>query len=247
MARDWNDAKFEERFSALVAGGLFNEEPGYYPRYKSRYRDLLMRYASRAPSEAQDVLDIGGGQFALLCFALWGDRATAADIGGPHLEYLRAQGVETTLWNLCDEGAPFTNRFDFVFFSEVIEHLPIPGHIVLEKVKATLKPGGTLICSTPNLYRLRNIVYMAIGKQIFDHFRMPTDRGLGHVLEYSSDHLAWQLEQAGFRDSSVAFVQMHHSPNNPLFRAMYYLGSPLFLVPRLRDNLVAISVKQPTQ
>lgn len=243
MARHWKDSEFEDRFSALIAGGSLNEEPGYYPRYKSRYRDLLMRYAALTPSAAQDVLDIGGGQFALLCRALWGDRAHAADIGGKHLEYLRSQGVETTQWNLCDEGAPFAERFDFVFFSEVMEHLPIPGHIVLERIRAALKPGGVLICSTPNLYRLRNIVYMVIGKQIFDHFRIPTDRGLGHVLEYSRDHLVWQLEQAGFRDPSVAFVQMHHAPNNAVFRAMYYLGSPLFLVPRLRDNLVAIATR----
>jgi len=240
MARPWDDSRFEDRFSALIAGGSFNEEPGYYPRYKSRYKDLLERYAALAPSEPQDVLDIGGGQFALMCKALWNDRAHAADIGGPHLDYLRSQGVETTQWNLCGEATPFADRFDFIFFSEVIEHLPIPGHIVLERIKAALKPGGTLICSTPNLYRLRNIVYMATGRRIFDHFRMPTDTGLGHVLEYSEEHLIWQLQTAGFRNPSVTFVQMHHSPNSPVFRAMYYLGSPLFLVPRLRDNLVAI-------
>ena len=43
MARPWDDSKFEDRFRALIAGGSFNEEPGYYPRYKSRYKDLLER------------------------------------------------------------------------------------------------------------------------------------------------------------------------------------------------------------
>jgi 2-polyprenyl-3-methyl-5-hydroxy-6-metoxy-1,4-benzoquinol methylase len=240
MARIWNETNFEECFNSQIAGGTFNEAADYYPRYKSRYRDLLIRYAAIAPLEPQDVLDIGGGQFALLCKALWNDRSHAADIGGPHLDYLRLKGVETTQWNLCDKPSPFADRFDFVFFSEVIEHLPIPGHIVLGEIRKSLKPGGVLICSTPNLYRLRNIVYMALGKQIFDHFRFPVDQGLGHVLEYSADHLSWQLDRAGFPDAAILFVQMHHQPNEALFRALYRLGSPLFLVPRFRDNLVVI-------
>jgi len=246
MARQWNDARFERAFTDLVAGGTFLEEPGYYPRYKSRYKDLLRRYAEIAPPEPQDVLDIGGGQLALMCKALWSDRSRAADIGGPHLAYLRSKGVETTEWNLCGPDQPFEAQFDCVFFSEVIEHLPIPGHVVLERLKVALKPGGTLICSTPNLYRLRNIVYMILGKRIFDHFRMPTSRGLGHVLEYTRDHLAWQIKTAGLVDLKIVLVQMHHSPTNPIFRLMYWLGSPLFLIPLYRDNLVAIARRAPS-
>ena len=238
MTRDWNDRLFEDSFERLIVGGTFNEEPAYYPRYKSRYKDLLRRYAAQAPQAPQRVLDVGGGQLALLCRAMWGDEAHAADIGGDHLAYLRSQGVQTTLWNLCADEQPFEDRFDYVFFSEVIEHLPIPGHVVLERLRRALRPGGTLICSTPNLYRLRNIVFMALGKRIFDHFRMPTDHGLGHVLEYSREHLVWQLETAGFAQPQVEFVQMHHAPNRLLHRIMYVMGSPLFMVPRWRDNLV---------
>jgi 2-polyprenyl-3-methyl-5-hydroxy-6-metoxy-1,4-benzoquinol methylase len=243
MVREWNEEKFGWAFERLIVGGLFNEDADYYPRYKSRYRLLLQTYASRASLAPIELLDIGGGQLALLCSALWGDGAHAADIGGPHLEYLESQGVKTVRWNLCNEEAPFKERFDTVFFSEVIEHLPIPGHLVLEKIKTMLKPGGLLVCSTPNLYRLRNVVYMAIGKQIFDHFRMPTDQGLGHVIEYSHDHLMWQLKTAGFSDAKVDFVQIPHRPYDPVFRVMYLLGSPLFRISRLRDNLVATATK----
>lgn len=243
MPRHWNQARFEDDYERLIVNGIFNEEPHYYPRYQSRYADLLRRYAQLAPTGPQEVLDIGGGQLGLMCHALWGDRAHACDIGGPHLAYLERNGLTTTCWNLCTEPAPFEERFDVVFFSEVIEHLPIPGHQVLEKLLGCLKPGGTLICSTPNLYRLRNIVYMALGKRIYDHFRMPTTEGLGHVLEYSQEHLHWQLEAAGFINTRIEFVQIHHSPNDVVFRILYWLGSPLFLVPRFRDNLVAIALK----
>lgn len=241
MTRAWNDSLFEGVFDRMIVGGTFNEESAYYPRYKSRYKDLLQRYAELSPATPQRVLDVGGGQLGLICRAMWNDEAHAADIGGEHLAYLRSQGVGTTIWNLCADEQPFENQFDFVFFSEVIEHLPIPGHIVLERLRRALRPGGTLICSTPNLYRLRNIVFMVMGRRIYDHFRMPTNEGLGHVLEYSYEHLVWQLETAGFAKPEVVYVQMHHAPNQLADRILYAIGSPLFLVPRWRDNLVAIA------
>jgi hypothetical protein len=81
---------------------------------------------------------------------------------------------------------------------------------------------------------------MAIGRQIFDYFRYPDDEtSLSHVLEYSRDHLAWQFKKAGFTDYRVEYSQMHHSPTDPLFRPLAWLGYPLHIVPRWRDNLVA--------
>jgi SAM-dependent methyltransferase len=149
-------------------------------------------------------------------------------------------GVETIHWNLCKSEPPFIAKFDFVFFSEVIEHLPIPGYVVLERLRKVLRPDGVIICTTPNLYRLRNVVYMVLGRPIFDYFQYPDeDIALSHVLEYSRDHLDWQFNKAGFTRCRVEYSQMHHLPTNPLFRPLACLGYPLHLVPRWRDNLVA--------
>jgi SAM-dependent methyltransferase len=241
MPRIYNAKQFDLAYEDFICKGSFNEIPEYYPRYKSRYETLIKQYSHLAPSTPVKVLDFGGGQLSLLCHKLWGDRACVADIGGIHLDYLQSQGLEVMQWNLCLDEQPFKAEFDFIFFSEVIEHLPIPGHIALEHLKIALKPGGTILCSTPNLYRLRNVVYMILGKQIYDYFRMPEGHGLGHILEYSIDHLQWQFEKAGLKNCQIEYCQMHHSPNNPIFRIMYWLGSPLFLIPRFRDNLVAVA------
>lgn len=241
MARIFDQKEFNFNYDKLICHGTFNESPKYYLRYRSRYQILLQEYSILAPEHSQCVLDVGGGQLALLCKALWNDDAYAVDIGGPHLDYLQSKGIQASSWNLCADEQLFKAKFDFIFFSEVIEHLPIPGHLVLEKLNLALKQGGTLICSTPNLYRLRNIVYMILGKQIYDYFRMPEGHGLAHVLEYSRAHLQWQLERAGFNVCKLEYCQMHHLPNNFAFRLMYLVGSPLFLVPRFRDNLVAIA------
>ncbi len=239
MPRRFDKVEFNRAYDELIVGGRFQEVPAYYPRYRSRYRYLVKRFAEAVGPPPVDVLDIGGGQLALLVHALWGDRATAADLPGPHFDYLKERGVATTTWNLCSEEQPFTAAFDAVFFSEVIEHLPIPGHIVLERIRRAMRPGGVIVCSTPNLYRLRNIVYLAIGKRIFDVFTYPEDRGLGHVLEYSREHLQWQFEKAGFVDCAIELVELRHWPNNWAFKVMSAVGYPLTWYPRFRGNLVA--------
>jgi SAM-dependent methyltransferase len=241
MSRALIDADFRKVFDELIVRGHFNEEPGYYPRYRSRYHAILKQYASIASPQPCAVLDVGGGQLAVLAKQLWGDHATVADIGGEHLNYVASLGVRTARWNLCSDEQPFSNEFDCIFFSEVIEHLPIPGHVVLERLRKSLKPGGTLICTTPNLYRLRNVVYMATGTPIFDNFHMPDDRGLGHVLEYSRPHLQWQLERAGFCNIDISLKQFHHQPHRLGPRLLSWAFYPLFLVPRFRDNLVAVA------
>jgi SAM-dependent methyltransferase len=241
MARPWKPHDFDSLYERFICQDelQFGGRP-YYLRYRSRYKECIQRFAALAPPHRVDVLDVGGGQLALMSAKLWNDHAVVADLPGPHLLYIARHGVEAVHWNLCKSEPPFTAKFDFVFFSEVIEHLPIPGYVALERLRRVLRPGGIIICTTPNLYRLRNVVFMALGQPIFDYFRYPDeDVALSHVLEYSRDHLDWQMKKAGFTQCRVEYSQMHHSPTNLLHRPLAWLGYPLHLVPRWRDNLVA--------
>ena len=246
MARLWKPRDFDLIYERLICSGFLASPEfqlggrAYYLRYRSRFKECIRRFAALAPPHPVDVLDIGVGQLALISKKLWGDRGVVADLPGPHLSYMEGLGVEAVHWNLCKSDPPFINKFDFVFFVEVIEHLPIPGYIVLERLRKVLRPGGVIICTTPNLYRLRNLVFMALGRRIFDYFQYPdAEVALSHVLEYTRDHLDWQLKKAGFTQCHVEYSQMHHSPTNPLFRPLAWLGYPLHIVPHWRDNLVA--------
>jgi len=241
MPRPWKPRDFDSLYERYICqeelqfGGR-----AYYLRYRYRFKECIKRFAALAPTDPVDVLDVGGGQLALMCTKLWKDRGVVADLPGPHMDYMAKNGVEMVHWNLLKSEAPFAAKFDFVFFSEVIEHLPVPGYIVLERLRKVLRPGGVIICTTPNLYRLRNVVYMALGQPIFDNFQYPDeDVALGHVLEYSRDHLDWQFKKTGFTNCRVEYFQMHHSPTNPFHRPLAWLGYPLHIVPRWRDYLVA--------
>lgn len=241
MPRRWNSHEFNQVYEMFICNNIIQSNGrAYHLRYRSRYKVCTKRLSEIAPSHTIDVLDVGVGQLALICHKLWNDHTVVADLPGPHLSYMAAQGVETIHWNLCTSEPPFMAKFDAVFFSEVIEHLPIPGHVVLERLRKVLRPGGVIICTTPNLYRLRNVVYMVLGLPIYDYFRIPDNNiGLSHVIEYSRDHLQWQFEKAGFTKCRIEHIQMHHSPTNPLFRPFAWLGYPLHAVPRWRDNLLA--------
>jgi SAM-dependent methyltransferase len=241
MARPWRVDDFDSVYNEFVCQDTIKfGTRAYYRRYRSRYKACIERFCSIAPPHPIDILDVGGGQLALVCKKLWNDRAVLADLPGPHTSYLAGHGVETVHWNLCKPEQPFGQVFDAVFFSEVIEHLPVPGHIALERLRQALKPGAFIICTTPNLYRARNVVYMILGLPIYDHFELPVEeRSLGHVIEYSREHLQWQFEKAGFKACEVEYRQMRHSPTNRIFRLLSWLGQPLFVVPRFRDNLLA--------
>lgn len=241
MARPWKSLEFNTVYKRFVCDEEFRfGGKNYYERYRSRYKECIRRLATMAPPHPVDVLDVGGGSLALLAAKLWGDRGMVADLPGPHLDYIASHGVEVMHWNLCKSEPPPGAKFDFIFFSEVIEHLPIPGYLVLKSLAGMLRSGGALICTTPNLYRLRNVVYMAIGHPIFDYFQYPDkDVALGHVLEYSRGHLDWQLKKAGFENYRVEYQQFHHIPTNPLYRPLALLGYPLHMVPRWRDYLIA--------
>jgi len=251
MARPWNPKEFDELWERSICTDEMNfGGRDYYLRYRSRYKTCIERFARLAPPVGPlDVLDIGGGQLALMCKRLWGDRGVLADIPGPELlhHYMAKQGVPTVIWNVCTSDAPFKDKFDVIFFSEVIEHLPIPGYIALERLRNVLRPGGLMICTTPNLYRLRNVFFMALGLPIFDYFQLPDEEhSLSHVIEYSRDHLRWQFDKAGFNQFDIEYCQMHHLPINPLYRVLSWLGYPLFLAPRFRDNLLAIAYAPST-
>lgn len=245
--RTFDDKAFARAFDEVVLAGHWQEKSAYYPRYRTRYEAVLRSFADVAPDHPVDLLEVGGGQLAALAHRLWRDRATVADIGDTCFPTLEKQGVATFRYNLAADEPPTGHAYDVVLLSEVIEHLPVPGHLALLRLRTMLRPGGLLICSTPNLYRLRNIVFLALGRPIFDNFDVPRESGAGHVLEYSADHLRWQFEQAGFTDIDVTLREFAHVPHRTSDRLLAALGRPLLRIPRFRDNLLATAVAPSTE
>jgi SAM-dependent methyltransferase len=117
----------------------------------------------------------------------WPFRIVAADVDHALL-LSRKNEFGDVRWLAADaHPLPFRDAaFDALFAGELIEHLPDPRAGVFE-FRRVLKPGGTLILTTPNRRRLANVV---------DRSDRPYSPD--HLSELSYDEVRALLDSAGF-------------------------------------------------
>jgi 2-polyprenyl-3-methyl-5-hydroxy-6-metoxy-1,4-benzoquinol methylase len=233
---------FNAAYDEFVRPGGFHEMESYYAISRERYYLTLRYLADLDLPRPAKVLDVGGGQFAILASKLFHDKATIGDMGDAYRAPADAAGVEFVVCNLLDDDPPsFDNAFDAIILAEVVEHLPVPPYLILSKVRNWLKPGGVLLVTTPNLFRLRNVVRLLRGRDVFDKFMMPRDEvSLGHQTEYSAEHLGWQIREAGFTLERMEHDQLGATGFSKFARLARRLLAPLRMRRVWREELVAI-------
>ena len=234
---------FNQAYDQFVRPGGFHELNSYYERSRERYFLTLRYLAELDLPEPAKLLDVGGGQFAILASKLFGDEGTVGDIGDAYRAPADAAGVNFIVCNLLDDDpSSFRGAFDLIVLAEVVEHLPVPPYLILAKVRTWLRPGGLLLLTTPNLFRLRNLARMALGRDPFDNFMMPRDEvSLGHQTEYSARHLAWHIKEAGFSLERLEHDQLGQAGFSWKARVARKLVAPLQLRKAWREELVAIA------
>ena len=85
------------------------------------------------------------------------------DIDRVALDRAGGLGVET-VWADLDQPLPFEGAsFDVVVIAEVLEHLRLPEHVLWE-ARRVLVPGGALVGSVPNCYRLKSRLRFLLGR-----------------------------------------------------------------------------------
>ncbi len=152
------------------------------------------------PLTGKRVLDVGCGN------GYWTDRvrsrgAVVTGIDGssqgiayareayPGIRFEQMLATETLLADLCEEP------FDAVMAVEVIEHIFDPRAFVVNCVRA-IKPGGTLVLSTPYHGFWKNLALSLANKWDFHHH--PLNAG-GHIKFFSRASLGALLEQTGLK------------------------------------------------
>lgn len=237
--------QFDEIYDSCVIGSGFSESDEYYKNDKERYwRCLELLCCLDIPMPAR-MLEIGGGQLALLCKKLFGDDCIVADISQKYAASLRKSGMELRTFDLMNpEANKIDGEFDVVILLEVIEHIPLPGYVVIERIKPLLGHRGILFLTTPNLFRIRNLIRMFLGIEFLDRFMFPQPgQVLGHQLEYSADHLRWQLERAGMEVLMLEQDSLGRKGHSSKARLARKLVAPLELRRMWRDGLVAAARK----
>jgi 2-polyprenyl-3-methyl-5-hydroxy-6-metoxy-1,4-benzoquinol methylase len=125
----------------------------YFNKAASRRRRAALRamrfFCYVFPGKS--VLDLGcGGGFMVEAFARLGAKASGLDISAGAIAYAKKHFPAGTFY--CEPMPAFAARglqYDFVFSSEVLEHVPGPDEL-LTTLAAVTKPGGYLHISSPD-------------------------------------------------------------------------------------------------
>ena len=115
------------------------------------------------------VLDVGCRDGALTSAYAVENEIVGMDVDRLALRSARETlGIET-VWHDADEPLPFANAsFDVVVVGELLEHLVSPSGFI-EEAWRVLRPGGMLVGSIPNAYRLKNRLRFLAGRPIEDN------------------------------------------------------------------------------
>lgn len=138
--------------------GYTPAEPFLFELHAAMLRTLAPLFLAHVPSGGR-VLDAGCGRSLFTEIRPdWPFTIVAADVDHALLRSRRAQFPDVR-WVVADaHPLPFRNAaFDALFAGELVEHLPDP-RPGLAEFHRVLRPGGTLILTTPNRRRLANLV-----------------------------------------------------------------------------------------
>ena len=239
-----NREQFDLIYDQYVLGSPFLEFPDYYLIARERYWQSLKWLCKIGLYKNEHIIEFGGGQLAVIIAKMFDMSCTVADINSDYRQPIDDAGLNFVIGDLTKDP-PIKEKYfkyDVVIILEVIEHIPEPAYVVFKRIKSVLKDNGKIYLTTPNLFRIRNICRMILGKDYLDRFMLPLKNvGLGHQLEYSANHLEWQFNNAGFEVTYITEDMLGttgHSVKARFFRAIL---SPLYLRKRWKEELVAMA------
>ncbi|MCU0869857.1 MAG: class I SAM-dependent methyltransferase [Burkholderiales bacterium] len=168
-----------------------------YMAYHGKRFDYLMRIAERFfPSRDATAIDVGPGP---LTKRLADRYATVHSMGidSPIFDANKPDAAQHIVFDLSrctrkDEWIALP-QVDFVMFSEVIEHVYCPADAMLRFLATALKPGGAIVCSTPNIAAFHKRVRSAFGKTPWHRWES------GHLTEFSRQDFEVIARRAGLR------------------------------------------------
>jgi len=189
----------------------------------------------RALPSSMSVLEVGGGaaEFSRIIRNL-GHSVTFVDLSSLNVDRARSLGFEAHTLDL-NSGLPiFTDaKFDLIVMLEIIEHV-VAAEALLRECRRVLRPGGSLLLSTPNFAYWANRARILLGN-------LSQDEGY-HFRFFTPSILARRLRDAGF-----APIACHHTApavgwnfvvNRLLGRPRLHIHVPRALAPLFAHTLI---------
>jgi SAM-dependent methyltransferase len=168
----------------------------YADFHRKRY-DVLLHYCNRyIPDRQSSVLEVGASSFT----AELARRFEHLDVLGldKHRSHFCELAVSDDHYIIFDLNRALfpeltidLKQYDAIVFAEVIEHLFCPPEVSLGFLRNALRPGGVLICQTPNGLSLEKRLRMLLGNPPFDR------KTSCHYREFSKNELFEAAQRAG--------------------------------------------------
>lgn len=219
LPEGWSeDELYDMLTSVLVEDGRTEEMRNYA---STDFRRFVYTLGLVPQKPGQDVLELGANPYFMttllykfrdarlhLANFLGRDQKSGVQkvriqLTGEVIEYrYRHFNIETDAFPYADES------MDVVLFCEIIEHLlNDPVHVLIES-RRVLRPGGTLIVTTPNVISLDNVCKLAGGGNIYDPYSGHGPYGR-HNREYNRHELDLLLTDNGFRMETMFTADIH--------------------------------------
>jgi SAM-dependent methyltransferase len=189
---------------------------------RARRQARMLARTLRDVVEPACIVDIGCGDGEAASVALAanpGHRLVGIDWSADALGQARARGL--TLIRAAVDGISLplrTGTADVVIMSELIEHL-VDTDSALDEAWRVLKPGGSLLLSTPNLAAWYNRGLLAFGVQpVFSEvslrgvFGRPGTVVAGHLRMFTTRSLTGLLRARGFGSIELSGAPYHDVP-----------------------------------
>jgi SAM-dependent methyltransferase len=217
----------------------------YFTLLRPNYLDDLVRIERL--HQGGPMLEIGGFPFYFsMCLRKLGVDFMTVDLA-PHRaqELIRQHSLRVVTCDIEREPLPFGDHsVNTIALCATFEHLRVDPFFALGEMRRVLEPDGVLYITTPNLYRLGNVISFALGRglafdPIDEYGKLRRVGHMGHVREYTASEIRRFLEGAGFATVEVS-TRATPSRRGKLVDAVNQL------LPRIRTELVVTARPAPS-
>jgi SAM-dependent methyltransferase len=181
----------------------------YLDGHRAHYRVVL----SLLPAAGMcRVLEVGcfPGQLSKAITGL-GHAADFVDLAPDRLQaYWARNRIDVRPCDVEREPLPYgAETFDYVLFTEIIEHLRVNPLHALREVCRVLKPGGHVLLSTPNITPVQRFWFLLgrdyQGDPVVEFQRLETLGHMGHLRLYSKREVVRLLLHTGLNPERCLF------------------------------------------